>query len=60
MTVRPSTENAIPKRGAWLCPTCRTRCKTLNGINNHLDRKHNGEGYGIYRTYLELHAKKAA
>lgn len=52
------TDTAKAKRGAWLCPTCKHRCKTLAGINRHLYRKHSGEGYGIYRTALELQAAK--
>lgn len=52
-----STQPTTPL-GAWCCPHCMARCKTLPGINRHLYRKHGGEGFGLYFTALELKALK--
>ena len=46
-------------QGAWCCPACKNRCKTLAGINRHLYRMHKGEGFGVYRTAKELQSQKA-
>ena len=46
-------------RGAWCCPSCNNRYKTLAGINRHLYRAHRGDGFGVYRTAAELQAQKA-
>lgn len=46
--------------GAWCCPHCKNRCRTLAGINRHLYRKHRGEGFGLYFTAAELQAQRKA
>lgn len=55
--LRRGTEGKA-KLGAWCCPNCKNKCKTLSGINRHLYREHKGEGFGVYRTAQELQAAK--
>lgn len=56
---RDATSKRWSLVGRWICPHCKNRCKTLAGINRHLERVHRGEGYGIYRTVQELKGETA-